>query len=471
MKFSCPSCSIHLQAEADAAGKTVKCPGCGTKIQIPEIPAPSIPAPDAAHSHTEESHGAEEAAAGAGEELAGDYYDQLPELEMGRGPAGPHPSYVSVWLAGLMGAGITFLWYLVMYMLPKRAPEDPITVGNYLRALFCERSWPQFVTTFLTFWCASVLIFKLLNIRKQRRAMLIDALPSDVAEEINAQNVYDFHQHVLHFPKPLRNTFIINRIRKALEFFYVRQNNPEVAQMISSQSEVDANKVAGSYSLVKVFLWAIPIMGFIGTVLGIGAAIGGFGDVLKVGGEAGSGGMDEIVGALTPVLANMAVAFDTTLLALVFSILLSFPASGLQNTEEDLVTDVDEYCIDNLLKRLNDGGGASNFSSEAGLLKAIGDAIASNQKDFLGEFESVQRKMSDNLDGQTRNYEKVAGLIDKQLDAIDFRTEKFERRLDVDMHKSMDKLVEGVRNLNDVLKQLDGKQVVIQKKGWFFGRG
>ncbi|MCP5542050.1 MAG: hypothetical protein H7A52_18055, partial [Akkermansiaceae bacterium] len=175
--------------------------------------------------------------------------------------------------------------------------------------------------------------------------------------------------------------------------------------------------------------------------------------------------------ALTPVLANMAVAFDTTLLALVFSILLSFPASGLQNTEEDLVTDVDEYCIDNLLKRLNDGGGASNFSSEAGLLKAIGDAIASNQKDFLGEFESVQRKMSDNLDGQTRNYEKVAGLIDKQLDAIDFRTEKFERRLDVDMHKSMDKLVEGVRNLNDVLKQLDGKQVVIQKKGWFFGRG
>ena len=43
--------------------------------------------------------------------------------------------------------------------------------------------------------------------------------------------------------------------------------------MISSMSDVDANKVAGSYSLIKVFLWAIPIMGFIGTVLGIGTAI------------------------------------------------------------------------------------------------------------------------------------------------------------------------------------------------------
>ncbi|MCB1064753.1 MAG: MotA/TolQ/ExbB proton channel family protein [Verrucomicrobiae bacterium] len=469
MKFVCPTCNIHLQAEADLAGKTVKCPGCSTKIQIPadlgQTGPQGPPPPDLGGSSHSAEAGDEHAAAGSGEELAGDYFDQLPVLEMGRGPDGPHPSYVNAWLAGLLGVGMTFFWYLIMFMLPDRkAPEDPTTVGIYLRELFTERSWPQYATTLLTFWCSGILIFKFINLRKQRRAMLIEALPEDIAPEINAQNVVEFHNHVINFPKPLRNTFIINRIRKALEFFYIRQNNPDVAQMISSQSEVDANKVAGSYSMVKVFLWAIPIMGFIGTVLGIGTAIGGFGSVLNVG---DSGDMNQIVEALTPVLGSMGVAFDTTLLALVFSIMLSFPASGLQNSEDDLVTNVDEYCIDNLLKRLNDGGAGSNFSSEGTLLKAIGDAIASNQHEFLGKFETVQRQMADNLDGQTKNYEKVASIIEKQLDGVDRRTEHFEKRVDTEMVRSLEKMTEGVKNLNLVLKELNGKQVVVQKKGWF----
>jgi len=470
MKFICPTCNIHLQAEPELAGKTVKCPGCATKIQIPadlgQTAPQGPPPPDAVRG---EQSGAATDAADAPEEMAGDYYEQLPELIMDHGKAGPHPSYVSMWIGGLIGVGVTFFWYLIMFMLPKRtAPEDPMTVGIYLREMFCDRSWPQYITTLLTFWCAGILVLKLINIRKQRRAMLIDALPSDISEEINVQNLVDFHTHVVNFPKPLRNTYIVNRIRKALEFFYIRQNNPEVAQMISSQSEVDANKVAGSYSIVKVFLWAIPIMGFIGTVLGIGQAIGGFGSVLAAG---DSGGTDAIVGALTPVLGSMGVAFDTTLLALVFSILLSFPASALQGGEEDLVTNVDEYCIDNLLKRLNDGGGASQLGSEGALIKAIGDAIASNQKDFLGKFEQTQSQMAQNLAGQTKNYEKIAAVIDKQVEGIEKRTEHFEKRVDTEMIRALEKITEGVKNLNNVLKELDGKQVVVQKKGWFSRRG
>lgn len=273
----------------------------------------------------------------------------------------------------------------------------------------------------------------------------------------------EFHDHVINFPKQLRNTYIVNRIRKALEFFYIRQNNPEVAQMISSQSEVDAAKVAGSYSLVKVFLWAIPIMGFIGTVVGIGGAIGGFGSVLA----AGSGDMSAINEPLTAVLGDMGVAFDTTLLALVFSILLSFPASALQNQEDDLVTDVDEYCIDNLLRRLNDGGAASNVGSDAGLLKAIGEAMATNQQDIMGRFENVQKGMSTSLAEQVKQHEKVATAVEKQIDAIGGRAEKFEKTLDRSIEGQLKTLAEGIGNLNEVLKDLNGNQIVVKKKGWF----
>ena len=417
MNFACPSCHITLQAEPDHAGKTVKCPGCATKIQIPE------------NFGQPEHHD-------AAEDMADEYYDNLPELDLSSTP-----------VAGGIGLMSTIVWYVIMSLLPD---------SNYLNQLFLERGKVQYATTLLMFWCLGILILKAVSIQKQRRAMIIQALPTDISPEINPQNLKEFHDHVINFPKQLRNTYIVNRIRKALEFFYVRQNNPEVAQMISSQSEVDAAKVAGSYSLVKVFLWAIPIMGFIGTVVGIGGAIG----------DAG-GDMSAINEPLTAVLGDMGVAFDTTLLALVFSILLSFPASALQNKEDDLVTDVDEYCIDNLLRRLNDGGAASNIGSDASLLKAIGDAMASNQKDIMGRFETVQKGMSDSLSNQVKQHEKVATAIDKQLTAIDDRTAKYEKGLDRSIETQIKTLAEGIGNLNQVLKDLNGKQIVVQKKGWF----
>ncbi len=448
MNFACPTCHITLQADAELAGKTVKCPGCSSRIQIPE------------HFPTTEVEG-------AGEELAENYYQQLPELNLSTGHAGPHPSSVNIWIAGGLGVGATFFWYIVMFLLPKKGAGESGGLATYLRELFCERGMTQYVTTLLAFWCLALLVLKWINLRKQRRAMMIQALPTDIAEEINPGNLKAFHDHILNFPKPLRNTYIVNRIRKALEFFYVRQNNPEVAQMISSQSEVDAAKANSSYGMVKVFLWAIPIMGFIGTVVGIGSAIGGFGAVF----DSGEGGdMSQIKEPLLVVLGSMGVAFDTTLLALVLSIILSFPASSLQGQEDDLVTDVDEYCIDHLLKRLNDGGASTNVSSDPALLKAIGDAIANNQREVMGRFESVQKSMAENLGNQTRQYEKVAAAIEKQMEGIDERTEKYEKKLDRSLDAQVASLAEGIRNLNTVLKDLNGKQIVVQKKGWF-GRG
>ncbi len=483
MKFSCPKCNVHLQAEVEQAGKAVKCPGCGTKIQIPASMGdkpdvtPITPAkPDL--QPTDISAMVPEQSRSAGEEMADENHEGLPELQEMQVGQGPHPSQVHIWMTMGIGLMSTFCWYLVMMMLPQKVEGADVTIGAYLRELFCERGVSQYVTTFLMFWCLAILIMKGINIRKQRRAMMIEALPSDIDSEINIHNLSEFHEHIINFPPMLRNTYIVNRIRKALEYFYIRQNNPEVTQMLASQSEIDANKVIGGYSMVKVFLWSIPIMGFIGTVIGIGGAIGGFGAVL--GGEAGD--MAAIKEPLMNVLDQLGVAFDTTLLALVFSIILSFPASSLQNSEEELITDIDEYCIDNLLRRLNDGGAGSNAGSDSGLLKAIGEAMAVNQKDMLKKFSNIQDGMSSSLDNQQKYFKEVAGAIDTQLDAIGKRAETYESKLDKEFFGTLERvekgsikaiennvkpLAEGIQNLNQVLKELNGKQVVIQKKGWF----
>jgi biopolymer transport protein ExbB/TolQ len=104
---------------------------------------------------------------------------------------------------------------------------------------------------------------------------------------------------------------------------------------------------------VRVFVWAVPTLGFIGTVIGIGAAVGGFSDTL----EAASSieGMKASIGSVT---GGLGVAFDTTLLALVMSILIMFPANAVQRIEEGLLSAIDDYCAEHLVQKLEDEASA-----------------------------------------------------------------------------------------------------------------
>ena len=61
--------------------------------------------------------------------------------------------------------------------------------------------------------------------------------------------------------------------------------------------------------------------------------------------------MKESIGLVT---GGLGVAFDTTLLALVMSILIMFPASAVQRIEEGFLGEVEEYCSENLVRRLRD---------------------------------------------------------------------------------------------------------------------
>ena len=102
-----------------------------------------------------------------------------------------------------------------------------------------------------------------------------------------------------------------------------------------------------SYALVQGFVWAIPVLGFIGTVLGLSMAIGSFTAVLGTGQD-----VSAITGALGNVTAGLATAFDTTLVALVAALVIQLLMVMTKKSEEEFLDEAMEHGIRNVVGRL-----------------------------------------------------------------------------------------------------------------------
>ena len=480
MKFNCSNCGQKLVCGIELAGEVVKCPQCGNRLRVPESEGGGNDRKDARSRvrHKASSGGAHRQ----------NWSDS---------------TNVSMPLSGAIGLGFLASFYILL--LPLKS--------FYFGQLFLARGWVPVALVFLTGWSIGFLILKVLKLSRQKNALLLDLLPESIAEEINAENVDKFLDHVDFMPSRVSDSFMVNRIRKGLEHFAVRQSNPEVASLMMSQSELDAASVNSSYAVVKVFIWAIPILGFIGTVLGISNAVGGVSGALDQAQD-----IEVLKASLNGVTSGLAVAFDTTLVALVLSLLVSFPVSIIQKREEDFLGKVDDYCSENLLKRLNDAGGLADVAGNTKMMmQALGAAMAENQADILAGIKEAQERMAEVHDQQLEYYDKLnssmleqveshrksAGksmeqitdnvgkavvdltkqlniLAENQVKVSTESAEQHQKRVEETLERvssPLDKaavdylagLKEGLGSLNKVLASLGEKQIVIRKEPWWNG--
>jgi biopolymer transport protein ExbB/TolQ len=122
-----------------------------------------------------------------------------------------------------------------------------------------------------------------------------------------------------------------------LQFQSGRSIDQTVA-VTNSNLELIQHRVDLSYSLIRYIAWVIPTLGFIGTVIGIGAALASVP-------SSGEIKMD--------VLAHqLAIGFDCTMVALVESAILVFVLHIVQEKEELGVNLAGTYTLRNLINRL-----------------------------------------------------------------------------------------------------------------------
>lgn len=362
IRFHCSKCATKLTAEPECAGTSFSCPSCGTTITVPE--------PEAGTEVSEAS-----AQRQAWKET--------------------DPTNPNIWIALGIGFGIFVLLYLMA--LPIK----------YFKGLLWERGWVQFAETFLFGWGVAFLILKFLKLQHQQNALRLDVMPQELGREVTKDNVHVFIQHVYSLPVKLRDSLMVNRVRKGLELFESRQVNSEVATMMANQSNIDGARIGGSFTLVKVFIWAIPILGFIGTVIGLSDAIGNFKGVMSPDAIKDPTLLMKSMGGVT---AGLASAFDTTLLALIYSIILSLPMSSVQKIEEDNLTHIDAYCNEILLPRLNDGSNTAGGDMGA-LSEVLAASITRAHTQFLTGLDAASKMIRE----QSQGLEKRADENNKSV--------------------------------------------------------
>jgi biopolymer transport protein ExbB/TolQ len=130
-------------------------------------------------------------------------------------------------------------------------------------------------------------------------------------------------------------------IQKLLMQFQTSKSMEQTLNMLNAQLEIRNNIIDLNYNIIRYLSWLIPTLGFIGTVVGIANALAYAG---KVNGQGAT-----FVAELTQKLA---LAFDTTLVALVMSAVVVFLTHIIQGKEENNLTQVGQYCLDNLINKL-----------------------------------------------------------------------------------------------------------------------
>lgn len=219
--------------------------------------------------------------------------------------------------------------------------------GTYFTEMFLSRGWVQYATVWLTGWAAAVLFFKWRKLRLQQRALQLTVVPTDVDFVLSAANVHRVTDQLYEVVDDPRQFVLLHRILIALTNLKNLGRVTDVDEILRSQADQDASAMETSYSLIQGFVWAIPVLGFIGTVLGLSQAIGGFGAVL---GQADD--ISQLTDSLRGVTAGLAVAFETTLVALVAALVLQLLITFMKKSEEEFLDTCAEYCMVHVVNKL-----------------------------------------------------------------------------------------------------------------------
>jgi biopolymer transport protein ExbB/TolQ len=198
------------------------------------------------------------------------------------------------------------------------------------------KDYEQEICIILMLWAGFLILSKCLAILKNQYLFSVDLL-EDTGE--NGSDLNNVLSNLEKLPAEVSSTPLVVALMASLRRFLITSDVQNTSDAVESSVEALAVRHDAENSMIRYLIWAIPSIGFIGTVRGIGGALAQADQALA--------------GDITGMTNSLGLAFNSTFVALLISILLMFLLHQLLRLQDGLVVDTQAYCEEFLLKRIS----------------------------------------------------------------------------------------------------------------------
>jgi biopolymer transport protein ExbB/TolQ len=251
------------------------------------------------------------------------------------------------------------------------------------------------------------------------------------------------------------DTWLARRYVNALDHVERRRGAAGLDEQLRTLADADAMVLEGSAALTRFITWAIPILGFLGTVLGITGAISGVTP-------------EKLEASLSTVTDGLALAFDATAVALALTMVLMFTASMVERAETRVLEEVDARLERDLPPRFetikSSGGESAAVASQIArvvaeamgrqatelansLAHAVAHAVRGAVSEMTGRIEALDRaaaiRAEETRQGMDRSSANLHQILQTQQVALTQWGEQVSRQM-VAPVQALDRVHEGL---------------------------
>jgi len=194
----------------------------------------------------------------------------------------------------------------------------------------------QEICLILMIWGTFMMVDKCVSILKKRYLFNVDLLESSADDKSSlAASLKELEI----LPEKVKESPLVQTLMASLRRYLITGDVQNTSDAITASVEALGVRLEAENSMVRYLIWAIPSIGFIGTVRGIGQAL--------------SQADKALAGDIAGMTDSLGIAFNSTFVALVISIGLMFLLHQLQRLQDGLLVDTQEYCEKFLLNRIS----------------------------------------------------------------------------------------------------------------------
>ncbi len=292
----------------------------------------------------------------------------------------------------------------------------------------------EYIATTMFFVGLAALVCKFLQLIWQPNVSGESILGPYIPEEVNINNCDHLISTIDQKPAKIRQSLLCDRITRGIQYVMRRKTCEGLESHLRLLSEQAEERASSDYSTVRIIISTIPILGFLGTVIGITRAVAELASLV------GDISFEE---AINSVVSGLSVAFDTTALALALSIVLMFGMFFINRWETQRLSRIEAQAESALIGRFYVE--VENEDPHLVAMRAIGDQLMQNTAGLVERQVSIWQQSIDNAEEKWRT---TATTTEKQLETA------FSRALQASAREHREQLIEAEAVSREERKQI-----------------